>query len=434
VTFAVCMVFLTFCSTSLHAELPYGALHVDQSAYALGSFALNVIFVESDGSIDANQEDWTAEQLTTMHTEIEAAATFWEGLTSAYHPNAQLDVTVNYVNSGVPLATGYEAITRDGWNGSSLWMNDVLATMGYNGTIAKINTRDFNNDQRAALGTHWAATLYVVNDAVDSDGKFADGRFAFSLHGGPYVVTTYSNNGWGVNRYHKVLAHELGHVFFALDEYKESFERNNERSGYLGGVNGNAELDASGQETTPPEPDALMLNITLDPSSFTSVQIGHLDTDGDSIPDILDTLPRILGQELGSDPDAGIFGFMGLASVQPMNNVNPKVWADSGSDITINTLESGQYNLDGQGWIEFLPVDGSFGDYEETLQLQLTDLAPGPHTIDIRITNSVGNHSALQSFEILVTPEPATLGVLWAGMIVCLRRGRKRRKAAGSAT
>ena len=173
-----------------------------------------------------------------------------------------------------------------------------------------------------------------------------------------------------------------------------------------------------------------MLNTTLDLSSFTSVQVGHLDTDGDSIPDILDTSPRILGQELGSDADAGIFGFWGLASVAPLDNNNPKAWAESGADMTINTLESGQYNLDGQGWIEFLPADGSFGGHEETLELELTGLAPGLHTIDIRVTNSVGNHSALQSFELAVTPEPGTLGVLCAGVLICLRRGRKRRKAA----
>jgi len=430
VLFAICSVLLVSCSASLHAELPYGAIAVDQSAYALGDFALNVVFVESNGSIDANQEDWTAGQLATMRTEIETATAFWEGLTSSYHPNAQLDVTVNYVNSGVPLTTGYEPITRSGFNNSSLWINQVMATMGYSGTNAKLNTRDFNNDQREALGTHWAATLYVVNDTVDSDGKFTDGQFAFSFHGGPYIVTTYSNNGWGVSRYHRVLAHELGHVFFALDEYQASGVRNNARSGYLNGINGNAELNAAGQAITPPQPNALMLNTTLDLSSFTSVQVGHLDTDGDSIPDILDTSPRILGQELGSDADAGIFGFWGLASVAPLDNNNPKAWAESGADMTINTLESGQYNLDGQGWIEFLPADGSFGGHEETLELELTGLAPGLHTIDIRVTNSVGNHSALQSFELAVTPEPGTLGVLCAGVLICLRRGRKRRKAA----
>lgn len=428
--FANAVVVVTFMSTCLSparlvAQRPLGAQNQDQSAYALGSFALNVIFVESDGSIDPNQEDWTPGQLTEIQTKIGQAASFWEGLTASYHPNAQLDVTVNYVNGGVPMDTGYEPITHRGYPDSRLWINQVLGSLGYASSDANVNTRNFNNDQRDALGTHWVTTLYVVNDAVDSDHKFSDGYFAFSNYGGPYVVTTYNNDGWGPSRYERVLSHELGHVFFALDEYYASGARNTARSGYLDGINGNAERNAQNQRVTPPQPNALMLNTTLAPSEFTSVQIGHLDSDGDSIPDILDTIPQIIGGQLSSDADAGIFGFSGLGSVNPMENRNRKVWAESGSWMTINTIDFASYNLDGQGWMDFPAADGAYGDYFETLDLELTGLALGLHTIDIRITNSVGNHSDVSSFELFVTPEPGTLCVLCAGAMICLNTKRK---------
>ncbi len=426
---AVCLISPTFGPDCLYAERPFGATNVDQSAFALGSFALNVVFVESNGSIDPNQEDWTEAQLTTMHGKIEEAAVFWESMTSSYHPNAQLDITVNYVNGGVPLETGYEPITRAGFSSNSLWVNQVMNTLGYVSANVTYNNRDFNNDQRDALDTHWAATVYVVNDEVDSDGRFSDNQFAFTYLGGPYIVTTYSNDGWGNDRYHRVLAHEMGHLFFAMDEYQASGKRNNARSGYLNGVNGNAELNSLGQPVTPPQPDALMLDTTLDPSEFTSVQIGHLDSDNDSIPDILDTVPYIVGSDVASDPDAGIFSFTGQGFVNPMENNNPNSSTDSGADMTINTIDFAAYNLDGHGWIDFAAVDGAYGDYVESLSLELTGLAPGPHTIDLRITNSVGNYSEVESFELFVTPEPGALGVLCMGMLVCLRRGRKARGA-----
>ncbi len=426
---AVSLASLAACPDRLAARRPWQAQDRDQSAYALGSFALNVIFLESDGSTDPNQEDWTAGQLTDLHTEIEQAAAFWEGLTASYHPNARLDITVNYVNAGVPMATGYEPITRSGYGDRSLWMNQVMAAMGYNSSNADINTRDFNNDQRDSLDTHWAATLYVVNDAADANNMFSDNRFAFSEFGGPYIVTTYGNNGWGIDRYERVLSHELGHVFFALDEYYGSGARNNQRSGYLNGINGNAERNSAGTRVTPPQPDALMINTVLDPSSYTSVQVGHLDSDNDSIPDILDTVPLVIGDTDGSDADAGIFAFSGYAIVNPIDNKNPKTWAESGADITINTIAGGYYNLDGGGWTSFLPTDGQYGGYFEMLELEISGLDPGPHTIDLRIINSVDNYSDTHSFELLVTPEPSSAIVLLLGLCAVVRRGRKHRNA-----
>ena len=64
------------------AEGVQGATSIDTSAFALGKARLNVIFLESDGSIDINQENWSAEQLTNVHREIGEATSFWEGLTA----------------------------------------------------------------------------------------------------------------------------------------------------------------------------------------------------------------------------------------------------------------------------------------------------------------------------------------------------------------
>ena len=435
----VVAILLSLClvPSGLLAQRPFGAQDQDQSAYALGSLALNVIFIEShdanDQVLSVGEENWTPEQLDNLHLEIAQAASYWEGLTASYHPNARLDITVNYVNNGVPLETSREPITMKGDRDSKYWINDVMGSLGYANADPKTNTVDFNNAQRDALGTNWATTVYVVNDANDSDNKFTDGRFAFADYGGPYLVTTYGVNGWGNGRYGAVLSHELAHAFFALDEYAASGQKNTYYGGYLRGVNGNAELDAYGASATPvPQPNALMLNITnsdpnsnYSPSEFTSVQVGHRDSDNDTIPDILDTFPELSDIVITSDASAGMFSLSAIGSVNPLPNLNRHSWANSRWAMTINTIASGEYNLDGLGWIGFDASDGAYGDYIESLGFELAALGAGHHTIDVRIANSVGNYSDVESYELFVAPEPGTLCMLCLGVVGCMRRRSK---------
>ncbi|MCH8921828.1 MAG: hypothetical protein IIA67_01630, partial [Planctomycetes bacterium] len=234
------------------ALLPFQAQPKDQSAYALGSFQLNVIFVESDGTIDVDRENWNAGQISTVKTEIAQATSFWEQQSADFHPAARLTVDINYVNDAVPITTGYEPISR-AHTEDGLWINQALSTLGYNSPSKFENTRRFNHDQRLAAGTNWASTLFVVNDLADPDHKFSDGWFAYAFHGGPYAVLTYENNGWGAASFNRILSHETAHLFFALDEHEGARVRANARSGYLNGTNFNSEIDAAGNVRTPPQ-------------------------------------------------------------------------------------------------------------------------------------------------------------------------------------
>ncbi len=409
----------------------YGATSIDTSAFALGRARLNVVFLESDGSIDVDQENWTPSQLNAVRSEVGEATTFWEGLTENYHPNARLQFDVNYVNDGVPVTTGYEPIRRASFQ-DSFWINDAMADLGYAGGNHFDNVRAFDNDQRLAGDTHWATTLFVVNDAVDADKRFSNGQFAYGYIGGPYMVLTYSNFNWGIDRFNRVLSHELAHSFFGLDEYAGAGNRNNERSGYLNGVNGNAELNAQGQTVVSPQPNALMLNNTLDPSNFTDVQLGHRDTDGDSIPDILDTFPLLTGGEVGSDPQAGRFEFLGSTMVTSLPNLNTNQlgFSSSGAEMTINWIAAAQYRVNEGSWIEFAAADGAYDDHIEPLSLSLVGLSAGDYTIDIRTFNSVDNASVPLRFAFQSTaavPEPAAALMVLVGALPLAWRARRRR-------
>lgn len=412
--------------------LPFQAQLQDQSAYALGSFQLNVIFVESDGSIDVDREDWNAEQISTVKSEIAQAAGFWEQQSADLHPAARLRIDVNYVNDAVPINTGYEPISR-AHTQDGLWINQVLSTLGYDATTSKFNnTRQFNHDQRLAAGTNWVSTLYVVNDLADANNRFSDGWFAFAFHGGPYAVLSYENNGWGADRFDRVLSHEMAHLFFALDERESARERSSARSGYLDSTNFNSELDADGNVRTAPQPDVLMINNTLVLSDATKIQVGLLDSDGDTIPDILDTFPTLTGDEGISDSAAGVFRFAGEARVSPLNNLNTKnlSFSSSGADMTINTILAAQYRLDGGAWTDVPELAATLGGYEESFDFSILNIAKGDHLIDVRVLNSVDNPSEPLSFDFtsqLVVPEPsaAILAVLGWFMLIAAHRRRR---------
>jgi hypothetical protein len=416
-------------------RLPRNATIIDQSAYALGSMTWNVIMLESNGTIDTNQENWNAAEIALIQTEVNQAKTYWEGLTAGFHPNARLSIDVHYENAAVPLATGYEPITRPHTQ-QGLWINQVMGTLGYNTGDHFARVRNYNHARRIADNNHWATTIFIVDDTADVGNDFSDGWFAYAYFGGPFTVLTQGNDGWNETNFNMVLSHEMGHIFNALDEYAASGVRNTQRAGYLNGLTLNASLDGNGNTVTPPQPNAVMRNngnfntgVTHPPHSSSSVNFGHRDIDGDTIPDILDTPPTLTGNAAGSDAEYGNFVFTGSISVNDFNNQNPLSVGITNSlaDMTINTIAGAAYSLDGGVPTPFPSNDGTHDDYTEGLGFSILGLPGGLHTINVFGIDSVGNPSNLLQFQFTsLVPEPSTMLLVLLGIIGLgnVRRGR----------
>jgi hypothetical protein len=345
----------------------------------LGDVYVTVVLMESDGSIDPTTEDWTPTQISRVKAEVEEGLRWWEDTFALQSASGHLSFYPDFTYTDAPVPTGYEPITRSS-TAQSLWMDDFLAARGYSRGDFMVNLAEFNNAQRIAHQTQWACTVFVVNSEADSDGKFSDNDFAYAFLGGPVAVMTYDNDGWGINSMAQVLAHEMGHIFYALDEYSGAGSYS-EHSGYYNTQNLNA-VDGN------PAPGSRVPSVMADPdsqdqayaahtSSPSSLEmIGWRDSDADGIFDVLD-VPFSLSGSGHYNAATGTFDFAGTSSVATLANQNP---IGNGNDITINTVDHLQYRLDGGAWTEF----AEYGGYSATISVSIPVPATGAHQIELR--------------------------------------------------
>jgi hypothetical protein len=182
-----------------------------------------------------------------------------------------------------------------------------------------------------------------------------------------------------------VTAHEIGHVFRALDQYALAGVACDHRAGYLNVKNGNS-LVGDGCESD----ESSIMRGGISPYANRSIdqyargQIGWWDSDGDGVLDPVDAEPQIdvdLQDVSGENDD--LFSFSGQA------------WQESVPspllvDVTTSYVTAVGAVVDGATWIAATPEDGHFDTVTETFHLQVGPLEPGLHTLEMQAVNSEG--------------------------------------------
>lgn len=348
--------------------------YYETSEYLIGSVSVGVLLLESNGLIDDNLEDWSLSEENLVTSEIQDSMSWWE------EQNPDADVTFHFDwNYDVPVS--YEpiihpsAVTNDHYQ--QLWVSEAMESIGYdNGDWAE-RAYSYVNDLRNDMDTDWSYAIFVIDSSEDPDGAFTDGYFAYSYLGGPFLIMTYDNQRFGIDMMNQVLAHEMGHTFWATDEYNGMLQY----SGYLNAPDN----DGSG---------CVMDTADLCVSSGTGLQIGWRDTDSDSILDIVDTYPDTTLHLSNNQPNTSILNFYGIASVQPYPNHNP-FRADN--DISTNIISNVQYRINNEEWINLQPVDGEFDNHTEEFTFKTKPLPKGLYKIEARSINSIGNRDLTPS-------------------------------------
>ncbi|MCG3204108.1 MAG: hypothetical protein KCHDKBKB_00811 [Elusimicrobia bacterium] len=322
------------------------------SDFMMGNVVVTVIFPESNGSLDPNTENWSEERKTQALSQIISGLDWW----TQQNSRSPLSFTVVSQTVSVP----YEPITRPYYD-EALWIPSIMSTLGYSGSRFT-TTRQFANAQRNAYGADWAFTIFVVDSLNDTNGKFADGFFAYAYLGGPFMVMTYDNNGYGINNMAVVAAHEAGHIFHALDQYAGASGPSDYSTGYFSTINGNHAYSSIANE-----PNSIMRGgIRWGLDKWAKESIGWRDANGNGYDDIMDQSPRTELTPSGSQ--LGGAGFSGQASVV----ILPRQGNAQGYGLTLDTISKVEYRMNNGSWVTTNASDGLFDSATENFNIVIS--------------------------------------------------------------
>ena len=347
--------------------VPFGAMQQDTGGFLLGDVTATVVLLESTGA--ASSEDWTVDSIAAVKANVEEALTWWQDALAAQQSVHSVQFQTDYQYTDNPVVTALEPIAERS-NLYTTWVNDFLDEAGAN-TFDGISAdmRKYNDAQRREHETNWGFTIFVVNDENDTDGMFADGgsfRRAFAFSGGRYLVVP-------AGRPASTIAHEMGHIFWARDEYSGAGSYLQKR-GYYDSQNLNA---ADNPQVGFSQQDSIMASGTLlanayanHTSSDSSLKmLGWQDSDGDGVFDVLDVPHSIIGTGY-IDQVGGDFNFTGTAKVGLLLNRNSSGFQ---SDMTINQIDRIEYRIDQGAWITSLTPAGVIANVQFSFAVQLAD-------------------------------------------------------------
>ena len=347
--------------------------------FFIGRVAVGIVMPQSDGSIDSSTQQWTREEQDLVVAEITAALDWW----AAREPRAQLSFVYDD-NEGETIRTSYEPITRP-YGDEYLWIAEVMKRKGYQGSTYFDQVYAYNNALRDTYSTDWAFTVFVVNSSATSDGNFADGFFAYAYRGGPFCVLTSKNGGYGMAHLASTAAHEIGHIFHALDQYAGAGRACTRRAGYLDVENQNS-VDGDCLSDQPSIMRSLVEPFAagaVDP--YARGQVGWRDSDGDGILDPVDTTIVLSEASYVTDTThSNAFQFTGTVHQTPYPS-------PTRPNVTINTIETVHYRIGRGPWIPAEPSDGAFDAWRESFHFTTDPLPTGEFAVDIRAQDSWGN-------------------------------------------
>ncbi|NLE36692.1 MAG: hypothetical protein GX621_01555 [Pirellulaceae bacterium] len=387
--------------------VPYGASDLDTSEYMLGTVNVTVVLLESDGTIDPSTEDWTQLQINLLKSNTASALQYWLNVHDQQNATSSLEFVIDFTYADNPVEIPYEPIARP-MTDHPLWSRAFLEAVGMDTTD---NTTEdllrFNHQQRLAAGTNWSFTIFYINSANDADGRFADGVNAWACPGGPYTAIQS-------HRTPATIAHEIGHIFYPLDEYPNNRSYYDSR-GYYNTQNLNAYDDNPDPSSRVPSimdagtREYAFANNLISPSA--AAMLGWQDTDGDGIFDVLD-IPLKLSGAGRYNSLTGNYEFRGVSVVDTLDNLNPSSELDH--NITINRVARVEYRIDGGAWT----TAETFPDaYEVEVDVKIGGLPTGWRQIEIR---TVGQFDGITSAIFVGTPDEVAMiaqqginGLVW---------------------
>ena len=184
----------------------------------VGRIAVGVVWVDSTVAGLAIADTEKSKTLSETTEGLNLLATF--------EPRANIQWFYDFKRPKLSL-TAAQAGNED------LWRNAAMAAMGYSADLAGMNK--YLSDIKAANNANWSYAVFIT--------KYPKSWFAY--YWGNHVVMDFGVDGWGIDNFSIVFAHETGHVFGCGDEYASSGCTCTSLHGRYQVANGNCENCAS---------------------------------------------------------------------------------------------------------------------------------------------------------------------------------------------
>jgi len=365
-----------------------------------GDILVLIVLPESNGEYESETANWTDQQVSDVVSASYAAMLDVQG----QFPG----MSIHYVFRDFPRAdTGWEPIKHpmeddDEWIMDTIRRLDPALPAALTDPLALVHA--FNNKQRVAAGTDFVFTGFVANSENAPGHIFhGAGYTAYANLGGPFNITPFPAGrdpnllgDWMV--FSKIFEHETGHVFWTLDEYLGAPGFCDGRSGYLNFANLNKlsqRPDGEVVDCTPDGPhDCIMQDAARDPvgrpwCKWSRGQMGVVDGNGNSIPDIYESAPEIEFATAATETIEATryeIALTAISTAVPNRNSrqDPETRVDYAAPIS-----GARYAVMGLGEQPLDPVDGRWDEMEEDARLTLAGLPAGMVTVTFRVRNSV---------------------------------------------
>lgn len=411
---------LDFLSPLNDVGQPPGAAAVDTSRFLAGSVAVGIFLPESNGNVDLNTENWTADEVASVMGRVQTATSFL----AAEEPLADVSFVLHLENkpaSGGTYGTvdsDFEGIRQvqlsGGKNFPDLLLQDVLSKVGPPGGFTQGTTlqrlRAYANWLRTSYNTNWSVVLVII-DNTEAQG----GRASAYIHGP--AINVFSNGPAST------ILHELGHTFGALDEYHPDAAKSaNLLAGITEVTNANTQYDnglgaVSGHGESIP---SLMLSNVSYVNPYTRGAWGWYDSDHDGILDLFDAPPRITFS--GPPQGTGPWTVTGQISVTPFipqgSSPAPPITLDAIRDVRwqIRALgQSGKENV----WLPLPASDSAWDEAVENFLLVIPPLPPGNYQISVKAQTGAGLDTTLiYPHTLLILPGAGATAAVFADFVV----------------
>jgi hypothetical protein len=190
----------------------------------VGRVAVAVVFVDST----------VAQFKITDAEKSKVVSEITEGLNmlSGFEPRAGIQWFYDFKRPKLTLpASSFPSSNQNGWEDT--WRNAAMSAIGRPASLAGMNQHIAA--VKSNYNAQWAFALFIT--------KYSKTWFAY--YWGNHVVMDFGVDGWGIDNFSLVCAHETGHVFGCPDEYSSSGCNCTSLGGRYQIANGNCETCAS---------------------------------------------------------------------------------------------------------------------------------------------------------------------------------------------